>query len=96
MLRDMFDMIWCSATTTANNVDKTFLSPFFNEVRSVLRLFIVLAHGVWQASVRVRGYVCGRNVGQLFDVRSHFFCAKCTVQPNTQRLCMNDGSIERF
>ena len=34
------------ATATSNNIDKTFLSPFFNKMCCVFGVFIVFAHGI--------------------------------------------------
>ena len=46
-LRYMPYMIWCRTTTSAHNIYKPFLCPFFNYMCRFVWLFIVFSKSIW-------------------------------------------------
>ena len=94
--RDLPDMLRRRAATPSDDVDEAVLRKAAEIPARVARLFVVLAHRVRQAGVRVAGHVRVGDARELLEERAHLARAQRAVDADDERPSVLDGDPERF
>src|ERR1700761_2456670 len=77
-----------SAAAAANNVDHAVANKILYKMRGFMRHFVITAEFVWQARVRISRNEHIRFFSKFFQVRTHFFGAQSTIQPDRKQVAM--------
>ena len=90
------DMVGCRAAAAANDIHASGLGGLPDGIGHLSGKFLVLAHGVGQAGVRVADYGEVADMGEVFHQRHQSFSSQRTVEAEGQEGIMPDGGQERF
>ena len=89
-------MVGRRATAAAHDVEKPALRKLFDFAAHLVGRFVVFAHFVGQAGVRVGVDVAICNFRQRFQIRPHFAGAKRAVEADAKWLHVLHRNPERF
>jgi hypothetical protein len=90
------DVVGRRAAAAAQDVDDARPWPTRAGVAGLVRLLVVLAHGVGQAGVGIGGDQGVGDAGHLGDVRAHQVGAQGAVEAHGERLAVLDRVPERL
>src|SRR6185312_4301837 len=96
VVSDVRDVVWRRSAAAADNVDQSISKPRFDLAGHVMWVFIIFAHGVRQARIRISRNARVRYVGEFGDVRPHQLGTERAIQSDRKRPQMTHRIPESF